>query len=93
MLFRHFSVASILAILLSALLANQNESGLRVLFLSADTGGGHRASALSLAKQVRRRMSKKTDVPISCAQSLDCIIDSLNAIFQAVLMSCSTFGV
>ena len=60
MLFRHFSVASILAILLSALLANQNESGLRVLFLSADTGGGHRASALSLAKQVRRRMSKKT---------------------------------
>lgn len=26
---------------------------LRVLFLSADTGGGHRASAESLAKQVR----------------------------------------
>lgn len=27
--------------------------GLKILFLSADTGGGHRASAESLANQVR----------------------------------------
>lgn len=31
----------------------QNKQPLRVLFLSADTGGGHRASAEALAKQVR----------------------------------------
>lgn len=33
---------------------NSTQRGpLRVLFLSADTGGGHRASAEALAKQVR----------------------------------------
>jgi hypothetical protein len=31
----------------------QSNRALRVLFLSADTGGGHRASAEALAKQVR----------------------------------------
>jgi hypothetical protein len=31
----------------------QSKRPLRVLFLSADTGGGHRASAEALAKQVR----------------------------------------
>lgn len=33
---------------------------MRILFLSADTGGGHRASAEALAKQVRVMNSAKT---------------------------------
>ena len=36
----------------------QIDRPLRVMFLSADTGGGHRASAEALGKQVRARYAE-----------------------------------
>jgi hypothetical protein len=49
------------------LLESNTPRGLKVLFLSSDTGGGHRASAESLAKQFQ----------ILCTLNVECFVLAL----------------
>lgn len=81
--------------------ALQGNKALRVLFLSSDTGGGHRASAQALAKQVSKVIScrvkikriyfRRTELKIQISQ-LHHPSSSLRSTIPEVHMIWLTFG-
>jgi hypothetical protein len=64
---------------LATLMEASPKKAMRVLFLSADTGGGHRASAEALAKQVRYvRLSNLAKNLLSNIPSLHCVTNTVS---------------